>query len=392
MPGSGRTGADAVKVVAALDSFKGSLDSLAAGEAVRSGVLLVDPDADVVVRALADGGEGTLAAVIGAVGGRLVPVESVDALGRPISTYVGLAERDGVSTAILEAAGTVGLASVTPIDETVPPRASSYGLGIQLRAAVELGVERVLVGLGGTVTTDGGTGLLAALGVPLVDAAGRDLVATTGNLLWRGARLASGSLPALPVELRILTDVRNPLTGPDGAARVFGPQKGATPTQVAVLDERMAAWGESLEGAVGRSLAAVPGAGAAGGIAAALLALGGVAESGFERVAAEIDLASDLAGADLVITGEGAIDAQTGWGKAPAGIARLAREAGAVVVALGGRVERPTQGDVFDAVFSVHSRPRPLEEAMAPALTASEVAATAAEVTRLVGAVRARTS
>jgi glycerate 2-kinase len=382
-----------VKVVAALDSFKGSLDSLAAGEAVRAGVLLADPDADVVVRAVADGGEGTLAAVLGAVDGRLVAVESVDALGRAISTQFGLTERDGVRTAILEAARTIGLESVTPVDETVPPRASSYGLGVQLRAAVDLGVERVLVGLGGTVTTDGGTGLLAALGVRLVDGAGRDVAAAmTGNLLWRGARLTRDPLPALPVELRILTDVTNPLTGPDGAAQVFGPQKGATPAQVALLEERMAAWGESLEGAAGRSLIAVPGAGAAGGIAAALLALGGVAEPGFERIAAEIDLASDLAGADLVITGEGAVDAQTTWGKAPAGIARLARDAGAVVVALGGRVERPTHGDVFDAAFGVHGRPRPLEEAMAPALTASEITATAAEVTRLVRAVRSRTS
>lgn len=371
-----------MKVVAAVDSFKGSLDSAAAGRAVRDGVLSADRDAEVVVRPVADGGEGTLAALL-AGGGREVSVETVDALGRPMTAAIGLLETGGGRTAVVEAARTIGLADVGTVDAALPPRASSYGVGLQVRAALDLGVDRILVALGGTASTDGGAGLLAALGAELADAGGRPVDGARGNPLWHGARLRPGSLPALGVELVALTDVRNPLTGPDGAAAVFGPQKGATPEQVAVLDERMVAWARTLASG---PIAAVSGAGAAGGLGAALLALGGTLEPGFARVAAETALAAALVGADLVVTGEGSLDAQTGWGKTPAGVARLAREAGAVVVAVGGRVERPA--GLFDAVLPVHSRPRTLAEAMDPAVTAAELAATAAEVMRLMAAAR----
>jgi glycerate kinase len=389
MPGSDPTpGERTVKVVAALDSFKGSLDSGAAGRAVRAGVLAADPSAEVVVRAVADGGEGTLDALLDTGGGREVPVATVDALGRPVTAAIGLLDRDGRRTAVVEAARTIGLASVGPVDHRLPPRASSYGVGVHLRAALELGVDRVLVGLGGTASTDGGTGLLAALGAGLVDARGRDLDGSGANPLWRGARVRPGSLPRLPVELRVLTDVSNPLTGPDGAAAVFGPQKGATTGQVAVLDGQLRGWAASLEQEAGREVGRVAGAGAAGGIAAALLALGAVLEPGFDRVAEETGLAAAVVGADLVVTGEGSVDAQTAWGKAPAGVARLARAAGAVVVALGGRVQRPVVGDVFDAVLPIHSQPRALAEALDPVVTAAELAATAGEVVRVLAAAR----
>ncbi|CAI9403546.1 Glycerate 3-kinase [Nocardioides sp. T2.26MG-1] len=374
-------------MVAALDSFKGSLDSAAAGWAVRDGVLAADPTAAVVVHAVADGGEGTLAALLGG-GGREVPVDTVDAIGRPVTAAIGLLDHDGRRTAVVEAARTIGLAGVGVVDSALPPRASSYGVGLQVRAALELGVDRVLVALGGTASTDGGAGMLAALGAELVDATGRRLDPADGNPLWHGALLGPGSLPATDAELCVLTDVRNPLAGVDGAATVFGPQKGATPEQVRLLEGRMTAWARSLGDAAPGPIATVPGAGAAGGLAAALLALGARLEPGFARVAAETDLAGALVGADLVVTGEGSLDAQTAWGKTPAGVARLARAAGAVVVALGGRVERPTAGGLFDAVLPIHSRPRPLSEAMDPAVTADELAATAGEVVRLVTAAR----
>lgn len=379
-----------MKVVAALDSFKGSLDSLAAGRAVRSGVLSVAPDAEVVVRAVADGGEGTLGAMLEAAGGHALPVPAVDALGRPVVAEIGVLERDGRRTAIVEAARTIGLHTVGTIDAGLPPRASSYGLGLHLRAAVAQGVDRVLVALGGTATTDGGTGLLAAVGAPVLDERGRPVGPADGNPLWFGTRLGDAPLPVIGPELHVLTDVANPLVGPDGAANVFGPQKGATAHQVRLLDEHMAAWAVHLERAAGRAIAAVPGSGAAGGIAAALLALGGVLRPGFDAVAEETDLAGALSGARLVFTGEGSVDAQTAWGKAPAGVARLARRAGAVVVALGGRVERPLPGDVFDAILPIHSRPRPLAEAVAADATTAELAATAAEVTRLVSSLQPR--
>ena len=178
----------------------------------------------------------------------------------------------------------------------------------------------------------------------------------------------------------------NPLLGPSGAARVFGAQKGATADQVEHLEDRMTRWAEALARA-GRQVAARPGAGAAGGIGAALLACGAALVPGFDEIAHLTGLDRAVADADLVLTGEGSVDAQTAMGKAPAGVARLARSAGALVVGLGGRVERPSLA-VFDAVFPVHGRPRPLAEALDPVVTATELSATAAEVVRLVLAVR----
>lgn len=377
-----------MRVVVALDSFKGSLGSRDAGEAVRAGVLAADPTAAVAVREIADGGEGTLAAVLAVREGREVAVDTVDALGRPISAGYGVIGDGAHRTAILEAARTIGLDGVGRVDATVPVRAGSHGVGLQLRHALAAGVDRVLVALGGSATTDGGTGLLAALGAVVTDE--RGAVAGPGaNPLWHGAFLAAGSLPDLTgVELTVLADVRNPMVGPQGAAATFGPQKGATPAQVATLDERMRAWAAELERESGRGVADLPGAGAAGGIAGALLALGATLEPGFDRVAQEIGLADTLRGADLVFTGEGALDAQTGMGKAPAGVARMGRDAGAVVVGLGGRVDRPLTAAGFDAAVAIHSRARPLAEALDPDLTRAELRATAEELTRLVLAAR----
>ena len=357
-----------MRVVVALDSFKGSLDSRAAGEAVRDGVLRVVPDADVVVVPVADGGEGTLEALAHRVSS-WVEVETVDAVGRPLRAPYAVLD-DG--TAVVEAARTVGLGSVDRVDHTLPPRASSYGVGVQLAHALASGAGEVLVGLGGSACTDGGTGLLRALGVDVRS------TSAEGNPLWELDRLA-GPLPDLS-RVVVLSDVVNPLLGPDGAARVFGPQKGATDEQVEHLETQMRRWATGLG-----DVAARPGAGAAGGIGGALLAGGATVVAGFARLAALIGLPETVRGADLVVTGEGSLDRQTTMGKAPDGVARLGRRAGALVVGLGGRVERPAPDD-FDAVLPVHGRPRPLAEALDPTLTLDELAATAAEVVRLIRA------
>jgi glycerate kinase len=374
-------------VVVAIDSFKGSLGSAAAGAAARAGVLDADPDAVVVVVPVADGGEGTVAAVLAARDGGLVPVAVTGPLGEPLrSSYALLTDGRG-RTAVLEAAATVGLGLLPAVDATVPPRAGSSGLGVQLRHALAA-ADRVLLGLGGTASTDGGTGLLVALGARLLDRDGVPLPAA-GNPLWRFGSLDPTSLPDLSA-VEVLCDVTNPLLGPSGAAAVFGPQKGASPEQVAHLEERMRHWAGALA-AAGRDVAGTPGAGAAGGLGAALLACGARLVPGFEVVARETGLVVALDGADLVLTGEGSVDAQTAMGKAPAGIARAARAAGAVVVALGGRVERPERPEtgLFDAVLPVHREPRPLPDALDPAVTAAGLRATAAEVVHLVRAVRA---
>lgn len=365
-----------LRVVAALDSFKGSLDSLAAGEAVRRGVLSADPSASVRVVAVADGGEGTIDALAAALPATSVPVTTVDALGRPL-TAAYLLFRDG--TTAVEAARTIGLGLLGTVDSSVPPAASSAGLGEHLAHALTTTSGRVLVGLGGSACTDGGTGMLRALGA--------DITSDTVNPLWGFTALDETTLPNLS-RVVVLSDVTNPLLGPSGAARVFGPQKGATADQVEHLEARMTHWAEALEG-TGREVAAHPGAGAAGGIGAALLVCGAVLVPGFDEVAHVTGLDAAVADADLVLTGEGSVDAQTAMGKAPGGVARLARSAGALVVGLGGRVERPTLGE-FDGVFPIHGRPRRLAEALDPAVTAAELSATAAEVVRLV--VAARTS
>ncbi len=378
-----------MKVVIAIDSFKGSLDSRDAGEAARAGVLAADPAAHVVVVEVADGGEGTLAALLAANEGHLVRVEAVDAIGRPLATDYGLFERDGQRRAVIECARTVGI-NLVPLDPTLPPRANSYGLGQQLVHALNANVDEVLVTLGGSATTDGGTGVLLGLGARILDEAGNP-ISPDENPLWRFATLDISEMREIAgTPICILSDVTNPLTGPTGAAAVFGPQKGATPEQVAHLDAQMGRWAGELQARLGRAVANEPGAGAAGGLGSAFLALGGHIEAGFDRVAKEVGLPGAMMGADLVFTGEGSLDAQSAHGKVPSGVARLARSAGALVVGLAGRVDRPLgpMSALLDAAFGIHSEARPLAEALDPTITAHELEATAFEVTRLVLAAR----
>jgi glycerate kinase len=380
-----------MKVVAAIDSFKGSLSSKQAGEAARAGVLRADPAAEVDVVEVADGGEGTLAALVRAHVGDMVDVAACDALNRARQAQIGVFEREGQRLAIVESARTVGIDLVT-VDESLPRLGNSYGLGMQLTGAVDRGVDEMLVTLGGSATTDGGTGMFLALGAEILDAAG-NRIGRDENPLWRFARLDVSRMRDLSAAtVTVLSDVTNPLPGPRGAARVFGPQKGATPEQVRHLDRQLWLWAAALRESWGRDVSDVPGAGAAGGLGAALLALGGHLEPGFGRVAAEIDLASRLEGADLVLTGEGCLDSQSAYGKVPSGVAALARGAGALVVGIAGRVDRPL-GDIsslLDGAFAIHSEPRTRSEALDPTVTAAEIQETAFEVTRLVAAARGR--
>jgi glycerate 2-kinase len=368
-----------VKVVAAFDSFKGSLTSRQAGEAAADGVRAAVPGAEVVVVGVADGGEGLIDALLGA-SGREVFVDTADPFGRPLrASYAVLAD----GTAVVEAARTIGLDLVGPVDATVPLRASSYGLGVQLAAALASGAPRVLVGLGGSATTDGGTGLLAALGARMDVGT---VSTASGNLL--PLVVAVDSLPDLS-RVEVLTDVTSPLLGPTGAARLFGPQKGADAAHVALLESSMAAWAQLLAAATGRTVAevvGVPGAGAAGGLGAALLACGARLVPGFTQVAALVGLADALVGADLVLTGEGSFDAQSALGKGPVGVADLARGLGVPVVVLAGRVEHPLGpvGDRVDGAFSIHPAALPLIDALDPGTAAANLRATAGEIARLV--------
>lgn len=374
-----------MKVVVAVDSFKGSLGSRDAGNAVRAGVLAADPGAEVDVVEVADGGEGTLTALLAANHGHIVGVDACDACGQPLVAEYGMFTRDGHRRAVLECARTVGITGVR-VDEQLPARANSFGLGQQVLHATAAGVDELLVTLGGSASTDGGTGLFLALGALLLDADGAP-IGSDENPLWRFDQLdITGMRDLGRTTITILADVTNPLCGPTGAAAVFGPQKGANADQVAHLDAQMGRWAQALRQQLGRDVVATSGAGAAGGLGAALLALGGTIEAGFDRLADEVGLAALVEGADLVFTGEGSLDSQSAHGKVASGVARIARHSGALVVGLAGRVDRPL-GDMsalLDAAFSIHSEIRPLSEALDPAVTAAELESAAFEVTRLV--------
>lgn len=381
-----------MKVVVALDSFKGSVSSADAGLAVAKGVRTARPDADVTVLPIADGGEGTLEAWAGGprysdTNAELVSEYAANCFGAWVPAQYLLETQDFTggekpTRAILECAQTVGLVGAGVIDDTTSLRASSASLGEQLLRVLELGVSNVAIGLGGSACTDGGVGFLLALGAKITDAQGNAIQVIPGkNPLLDGPTHIE--LPDLGkrfgnVELIAMTDVSNPLTGPAGAARIFGPQKGATSDQIKLLERRMEHWAKALA-AAGRSVAEVPGAGAAGGLGAALLALGAQVKPGLDYLVDQLGYTECFRGADLVFTGEGAIDASTMGGKAPAAIAKLAKKMGnARVVALAGKVD--LQGLTLtniDQVLCIHEPGLPLEIAMNPQVTLSSMETTA---------------
>jgi glycerate kinase len=349
-------------VVVAPDSFKGSLTSVQVAAALRDGWLRARPGDEVLLAPLADGGEGTLVAIAAAGGWDWQETRADDPLGRPI-TARWLRSADG-SRAAVEMAEASGLSRVAPAERD-PIAASSAGTGQLMLAALSAGVRHVVLGIGGSATTDGGAGIVAQLGGKIdtdaVDLAGLD------------RRLAE-------VDLRIACDVSNPLLGKNGAAATYGPQKGASPEQVGRLDAALGRWADRLERATGCRERDTPGAGAAGGVGFALLCLRDRFRSldlvpGVELVMDETDLDGKLARADLVITGEGRIDEQTAFGKTALGVARRAHARGIPTIAVGGGVtpEGIEALSEFGAVVvPVVERPQAVEEAMAAGSTPVE--------------------
>ncbi len=316
-----------LRLLIAPDSFKGSLTSVEVARAIAAGWLRARPADSVRLAPLADGGEGTLIAIEAAGGWSRRESGATDPLGRPIRAS-WLARADG-GAAFVEMAQASGLSLVVAAERDAVS-ATSRGTGDVLRAVLDAGIREIALGIGGSATTDGGAGLLRALGAAVSD----DLAAV--DLAGLDPRLAE-------VRLRIACDVTNPLLGPDGAAAVYGPQKGATPELVAALDARLVRYADALEAATGREARDLPGAGAAGGVGFGLLALAGrfaslSLEPGIDLVMAEAGFDAALAATDLVVTGEGRIDRQTAFGKTAMGVARRARAAGVACVAMGGGV------------------------------------------------------
>ena len=377
MAGPGRLGEYAVRMLVAPQEFKGSLSAREATDAIARGFRRALPDAEFDLLPLADGGPGTVEALVEATGGRFFEADAHDPLGRPLRARWGaLGGRDS-PTAAIEMAATSGLALLEP-EERAPERASTFGTGELLRSALDAAYRRIIVGVGGSATNDGGAGLAQALGVRLLDAEGRDLP-PGGAALVGLDRIDTAGLDSRlgEAEVIVAADVTNPLCGPEGASLVYGPQKGASEALARELDEALAHYAEVIQRDLGIDVAGVPGAGAAGGLAAGLIAFcGAKVRLGFEVVAEAVGLRDRVAQADLVATGEGCLDRQTAFGKTTAGVARMAREAGRPVVALVGRVEGAEAARLFDAVFALTPDLASPDDAMA---RAADLLSTAAE-------------
>ncbi|WP_217899341.1 glycerate kinase [Blastococcus mobilis] len=317
-----------MRIVIAPDSFKGSLAADRVATAIAAGIARGLPEAELLLRPLADGGEGTVAAALRA-GYRPQTARVSGPDGRPVQATIAV----DAGTAVVELATAAGLGLAEP----APMTATTRGVGELVAAALDQGVHRIILGIGGSATTDGGAGMLQALGVRLLDAEGDDVPPGGGGLALLDRVDASGLDARLAgIELVVASDVDNPLTGPSGAAHVFGPQKGASPGDVEALDAALTRYAAVLGRDLGVAVADVPGAGGAGGTAAGALAIGARLTSGAALVCDLVGLSEVLAGADLAITGEGALDAQTLHGKAPAEVARRARAAGVPCLALAG--------------------------------------------------------
>lgn len=325
-----------MRIVIAPDSFKGSLSALAAASAIREGFSRVWPEAEYLLFPIADGGEGTVEVLVESGGGVLVRERVSDALGRPVEAAWGLLQ-DGRS-AVVEVAAASGLASLK-LEELNPAGASSYGSGQLIKKALNRGVRKLIVGLGGSATNDGGTGLMRALGVRFLNADGREL--PPGGLALR--ELSKIDLSGLDERLReteviVASDVLNPLCGPEGASAVFGPQKGAGPEMVSALDQALEHYADIAAGQLGLEVKNRPGAGAAGGLGAAFMLFtpNAVFRPGIDLILEEKRFDDLAAGACFIVSGEGRSDAQSAFGKGPAGIIRRGRSLGVPVYILSG--------------------------------------------------------
>lgn len=358
-----------MKIIIAPDSFKGCMSAEQAAKAMERGIRRALPQAECVLVPMADGGEGTVQSLVDATGGELLETTVTGPLGTPVRAQYGMLG-DG-RTAVIEMAAASGIAYVD--ERTRDPRiTTTYGTGELVRDALDHGVTSFIIGLGGSATNDGGAGMAQALGVRLLDAQG-------GELPFGGAALAdlaaidvSGIDPRLgTADIRLASDVTNPLTGAQGASAVFGPQKGADDATVAQLDAALRHYATVIRSELGRDVESIPGAGAAGGLGAGFLAFTGAhMQSGVSLVVEATGLIQQAAGADWCFTGEGGIDSQTQYGKTPIGVAQAVKSSSprCCVVALAGTVGSGIEelyGKGIDAVFGIIPRAGSLEQVLA---------------------------
>ncbi|MCP2238829.1 glycerate kinase [Thermoanaerobacterium thermosaccharolyticum] len=353
-----------MKILVAPDSFKGSLSSKEVLKAISEGIKRA-VNAEIVGVPIADGGEGTVDALIASLGGRIVDVDVVGPLGNVVKSFFGILN-DG--TAVIEMAASSGL-SLVPDNMRNPLITTTYGVGQLIKEALGAGCRKFIIGLGGSATNDGGAGMIQALGVKLLDEDGKDISYGGGNLYkLKKVDISSIDKRVCESSFVVASDVTNPLCGENGASAVYGPQKGATPEMVEILDDNLRHYASVVKETLGKDFSDVPGAGAAGGLGFSLMAfLNAKIKSGIDIVMEASNIDEKIKSCDIVITGEGNTDFQTAYGKAPAGIAMIAKKYGKPVVVLSGGLGKNYK-NLYDvgvtSMFSIVDRPMTLQEAM----------------------------
>ena len=355
-----------MKIVVAPDSFKGSVSALEAACAIEQGLRRVFPDAVIEKIPMADGGEGTVQSLVDATGGHIQTHRVVAPLENEVDAQFGILA--GGETAVIEMASASGL-TLVPADKRNPLRTTTYGTGQIIHAALEAGCRRLIIGIGGSATNDGGAGMAEALGVRLLDANGNQIPRGGAGLGQLASIDITGLHPAIAeTETVVACDVNNPLTGPDGASYVYGPQKGATPEMIETLDGHLAHFDSVLTRTLGKSFNDVPGAGAAGGLGAGLMAfLNAELQLGVDIMIDAVNLEERVKGASVVFTGEGQLDFQTAFGKTPVGVAKVAKAHNIPVIAIAGGIAEGAEAVYdagIDAMLGIVQEPMSLEDAV----------------------------
>ncbi|EGT3747524.1 TPA: glycerate kinase [Clostridioides difficile] len=379
-----------MKILISIDSLKGSLSSIEAGNAIKKGILKVKEDAQVKILPLADGGEGTVDALVQGMNGKKETIEVTGPIAKKVDVTYGLLKN--TSTAIIEIAQASGL-TLVPTELRNPLYTTTYGVGEIIKEAINKGYRNFIVGIGGSATNDAGIGMLQALGFEFYDKNNK-LVGLGGKVLneIRHIKIENRLKELDECKFKIACDVNNPLFGKNGAAYIYGSQKGATSEIIEELDNGLRNFSKVVKNYLSKDVANVEGAGAAGGLGFAFLAfLNSKLESGIKIILEEIKLEEELKDADFVITGEGRLDNQTAMGKAPIGVAKLAKKYGVKVIGLAGATTEDAvkcNEEGIDAYFSIVNRAMTIEEAMDKATASENMTATTTQIFNLITSIQ----
>ncbi len=379
-----------MKVVISVDSFKGSLTSMEAANAIKKSILSINSDSDIIIKPLADGGEGTVDALVEGMNGKAEIISVTGPISEKVDAKYGILSE--TNTAIIEMAQAAGFALV-PESLKNPLHTTTYGVGEIIKEAINKGCRNFIVGIGGSATNDAGVGMLQALGYEFYDE-NNTLVGLGGKVLnkIKSIKVDNRLKELEQCNFRVACDVTNPLYGENGAAYIYGPQKGATPEIVKELDNGLRSFAEVVKSDLGVDIAQVEGTGAAGGLGFAFLGfLNSKLESGIKIILEEIKLEEAIKGADFVITGEGRLDNQTAMGKAPIGVAKLAKKHNAKVIAIAGSTTEDAvkcNEEGIDAYFSIVNRPMTLDEAINKENATTNMISTTTQIFRLIKAMK----